>query len=87
LNTSRWPEARPGEGNVKRKECVKGIKAGKRDGVSFQTVEPTREEGHTMQELDFSTHNLALDLEEVKEGFEEDFNGGCRYLVKQAFEG
>jgi putative transposase len=40
-----------------------------------------------MQELDFSTHNLALDLEEVKERFEEDFNGGCRYLVKQAFEG
>jgi len=28
-----------------------------------------------------------LDLEEVKERFEEDFNAGCRHLVKQAFEG
>lgn len=39
-----------------------------------------------MQELDFSTHNLAVDLLEVKERFEEDFNDGCRYLVKKAFE-
>jgi putative transposase len=40
-----------------------------------------------MRELDFSTHNLAVDLQEVKRMFREDFNGGCRYLIKQAFEG
>jgi transposase-like protein len=40
-----------------------------------------------MRELDFSTHNLAVDLQEVKRMFQEDFNGGCRYLIKQVFEG
>jgi len=40
-----------------------------------------------MRELDFSTHNLAVDLREVKRMFEDDFNRGCRYLIKQAFEG
>lgn len=40
-----------------------------------------------MEELDFSRHNLAVDLLEVKKMFEEDFNDGCRYLVRRAFEG
>ncbi len=40
-----------------------------------------------MQELDFTKHNLSVDLEEVKKMFSEDFNGACRHLVKEAFEG
>jgi transposase-like protein len=59
----------------------------KRDGVSFQTVQTAREEGHTMQELDFTKHRLSVDLLEVKKMFGEDFNGACRYLVKETFEG
>jgi transposase-like protein len=40
-----------------------------------------------MRELNFSTHNLSVDLREVKRMFQEDFSDGCRYLIKQAFEG
>jgi transposase-like protein len=40
-----------------------------------------------MRELNFSEHNLSVDLWEVKKMFAEDFNDGCRYLIKQAFEG
>jgi len=40
-----------------------------------------------MQELDFTSHSLSVDLLEVKKMFDEDFNGGCRHLVKEAFEG
>ncbi len=39
-----------------------------------------------MHELDFTRHNLAVDLEEVKRMFQEDFNGGCRHLVRLAFK-
>lgn len=39
-----------------------------------------------MHELDFTRHNLAVDLEEVKRMFQEDFNSGCRYLVRLAFK-
>lgn len=39
-----------------------------------------------MRELDFSAHNLSVDLREVKRMFRENFNDGCRYLIKQAFE-
>ena len=40
-----------------------------------------------MRELNFSRHNLSVDLREVKRMFQGDFNDGCRYLIKQAFEG
>jgi putative transposase len=40
-----------------------------------------------MQELDFTRHRLSVDLVEVKKMFAEDFNGACRHLVKEAFEG
>lgn len=40
-----------------------------------------------MRELDFSAHNLSVDLREVKRMFANDFNDGCRHLIKQAFEG
>ena len=40
-----------------------------------------------MRELNFSRHNLAVDLREVKRMFREDFNEGCRHLIKRAFEG
>ena len=40
-----------------------------------------------MQELDFTKHRLSVDLMEVKQMFEEDFNGACRHLVKKTFEG
>ena len=40
-----------------------------------------------MQELDFTEHRLSVDLVEVKKMFAEDFNGACRHLVKEAFEG
>ena len=39
-----------------------------------------------MRELNFSSHNLSVDLLEVKKMFSEDLNDGCRYLIKQAFE-
>ena len=38
------------------------------------------------KQLNFSKHNLTIDLKEVKRMFEMHFNEGCRYLVKQAFE-
>ena len=40
----------------------------------------------SIKQLDFSKHNLVIDLAEVKRMFEVHFNQGCRYLVKQAFE-
>jgi len=40
----------------------------------------------SVKQLDFSKHNLVIDLKEVKRMFEVHFNAGCRYLVKQAFE-
>jgi len=40
----------------------------------------------SLKQLDFSKHNLIIDLAEVKKMFEMHFNKGCRYLVKQAFE-
>jgi putative transposase len=40
----------------------------------------------SLRQLDFSRHNLVIDLAEVKRMFEMHFNEGCRYLVKQAFE-
>ena len=40
----------------------------------------------SIKQLDFSKHNLVIDLAEVKQMFEVHFNQGCRYLVKQAFE-
>ncbi|MBD3178614.1 MAG: IS256 family transposase [Candidatus Latescibacteria bacterium] len=39
-----------------------------------------------MRELNFSTHNLSVDLKEVKRMFRDEFNNGCRYMIKQAFE-
>jgi transposase-like protein len=39
-----------------------------------------------MHELDFTRHNLAVDLEEVKRMFQQNFNGGCRHLVRLAFK-
>lgn len=41
---------------------------------------------YTMRELNFSTHNLSVDLKEVKRMFRDEFNNGCRYMIKQAFE-
>jgi transposase-like protein len=52
-----------------------------------ENINPNVKEGYTMRELDFSEHNLAVDLLEVKKMYREDFNRGCRYLIKQAFEG
>ncbi|MFQ6031912.1 MAG: hypothetical protein ACE5K2_03240 [Candidatus Zixiibacteriota bacterium] len=40
----------------------------------------------SLKQLDFSKHNLVIDLAEVKRMFQMHFNQGCRYLVKQAFE-
>lgn len=40
----------------------------------------------SVKQLDFSKHNLVIDLAEVKRMFRMHFNEGCRYLVKQAFE-
>jgi len=40
----------------------------------------------SLKQLDFSKHNLVIDLAEVKKMFGMHFNEGCRYLVKQAFE-
>jgi putative transposase len=40
----------------------------------------------SQKQLDFSKHNLVVDLAEVKRMFEVHFNEGCRYLVKLAFE-
>jgi putative transposase len=40
----------------------------------------------SLRQLDFSKHNLVIDLKEVKRMFGENFNGGCRYLLKQVFE-
>jgi putative transposase len=40
----------------------------------------------SLKQLDFSKHNLVIDLAEVKRMFQMHFNDGCRYLVKQAFE-
>jgi putative transposase len=40
----------------------------------------------SVKQLDFSRHNLVIDLREVKRMFQMHFNEGCRYLVKQAFE-
>jgi len=40
----------------------------------------------SVKQLDFSRHNLVIDLKEVKRMFEVHFNLGCRYLVKQTFE-
>jgi hypothetical protein len=40
----------------------------------------------SQRQLDFSKHNLVIDLGEVKRMFQMHFNEGCRYLVKQAFE-
>src|SRR6056297_376341 len=39
-----------------------------------------------MRELNFSDHNLSVDLKEVKSMFRDEFNNGCRYVIKQAFE-
>lgn len=39
-----------------------------------------------LRQLNFSRHNLVIDLAEVKRMFGMHFNEGCRYLVKQAFE-
>jgi len=40
----------------------------------------------SVKPLDFSKHNLVIDLAEVKGMFAMHFNEGCRYLVKEAFE-
>lgn len=40
----------------------------------------------SVKQLDFSRHNLVIDLAEVKRMFQMHFNEGCRYLVKQTFE-
>jgi len=40
----------------------------------------------SVKQLDFSRHNLVIDLKEVKRMFGVHFNAGCRYLVKQTFE-
>lgn len=40
----------------------------------------------SVKQLDFSRHNLVIDLKEVKRMFEVHFDLGCRYLVKQTFE-
>ncbi len=39
-----------------------------------------------MQELNFSGHNLSVDLKEVKSMFRDELNNDCRYMVKRAFE-
>jgi putative transposase len=40
----------------------------------------------SQEQLDFSKHDLVIDLTEVNKMFEVHFNEGCRYWVKQAFE-
>ena len=40
----------------------------------------------SLKQLNFSKHNLIIDLAEVKRMFGESLNQGCRYLLKQSLE-
>ena len=40
----------------------------------------------SVKQLDFSKHNLVIDLKEVKRMFGESLNEGCRWLLKQSLE-
>jgi hypothetical protein len=39
----------------------------------------------SQKQLDFSKHNLTIDLAEVKRMFNEDLSGGGRYLLEEFF--